>query len=540
MKKSILKKWPFLVLAIIIGFGSSLLDGFISIYMMKIVDATLDGDRVLFFSLAKTLILLAILLLPVNIVLSYAKGLYKYKSLTSAKFNFMKRIFDKNISEFKRDNNGRYISAITNDMNTIENNYIDAIFQISMHLMSFIVGVAVIYSVSPMALLVGIGISLFSTLLAVALSKPLQKRQLQRSMLFESYTSYIREVLGAFSIVKANNLGAKVRTDFYNKSRDIQHKGYEIDRIYTYFLSIQSFTTNLSFYGIAGIVIYMAIKGQITTGGVILIINSMEKIIYPLMQVSEWLPKLFSVKTLFTNTDEILSNQNEQIETKELASFEKAIVLKNVSFGYTEELILKDISLTINKGCKYLIIGPSGGGKSTLLKLLRKYFAPTTGSITIDDLNLNDITKSSYFKNIANVEQQVFLFEDTLKNNLTLYKDYSEEEIHLAMERSGLTDFVNKLPDGLDTMLYDNGRNVSGGEKSRIAIARGLLANTDIIFLDEAFASLDSKIAKEIEKTLLGLEGITVVNVSHVIFNETKKDYHRVISIANGGIYQAS
>ena len=537
MKKSILRKWPFLLLAIFIGLGSAVVEGFISIFMMRVVDTTLAGDKTLFFTQARTLMLLAVLLLPINILLSFAKGLYKYKSLTSAKFSFMKRIFKKNISEFQKDNNGLYISGITNDMNTIENSYIEAIFQISMNVITFLVSIVVIYSVSPIALFVGIGISTFSTILALALSKPLQKHQVQRSKLFEGYTSYIREVLGAFSIIKANSLGAKVKKDFFEKSKDIQHKGYIIDRIYTYFLSIQSFTTNFSFFGIAGVVIYMAIQGQITTGGVILIINSMEKVIFPIMQVSEWLPKVFSVKTLFVSMDETLENHNQHVETKELASFKDSIELKGVSFGYTDDLILKDINLTINKGNKYLVVGPSGGGKSTLLKLLRKYFIPTKGSITIDNVDLNDVTKTSYFNNIANVEQQIFLFEDTLRNNLTLYKDYSDEEIDLAIKGSGLIDFVQNLPDNLNTMLFDNGRNISGGEKSRIAIARGLLANTDIIFLDEAFASLDSKVAKEIEKTLLSLEGITVVNVSHVIFDETKKDYDRVISIANGSVY---
>ena len=108
--------------------------------------------------------------------------------------------------------------------------------------------------------------------------------------------------------------------------------------------------------------------------------------------------------------------------------------------------------------------------------------------------------KRILFQKISNVEQQVFLFEDTIRNNITLYKDYREEEINLAIERAGLTDFIKGLPNGLDTIIYDNGKNISGGERSRIAIARGLLAKTDIIFLDEAFASLDAKVAQEIEK----------------------------------------
>ncbi|SES81778.1 ABC transporter ATP-binding protein, partial [Anaerobranca gottschalkii] len=529
MKNSVFNKWPFLILAVLIGAASSIIEGFISIFMMRVVDTALAGDKMLFFNEAKILVFLAISLLPINLALSFAKGLYKYKTLSSLKFAFMNSVFKKNISEFQRDNNGLYISAMTNDMNIIENNYIEGIFQVCMNVISFLVAVIVIYSVSPFALLLAVIITLLSTILTIFLSKPLQRHQAQRSKLFEDYTSYIREVLGAFSIIKANDLSSKVKDNFYNKSKDIQYKGYVIDKIYTFFLAIQHFTVLLSFFGIAAVVIFMAIRGHMTAGGVVLIISNMDKIINPLMQVAEWLPKIFSVKSLFKKMEETLKNNNQYEEKIVLTSFNDTLELKDVSFGYDDHLILKNINLKFKKGGKYLIVGPSGGGKSTLLKLLRKYFLPSNGVITIDNLDLKDITKESYFNIIANVEQQVFLFEDTLRNNLTLYKDYSDEEINLAIRRSGLTQFVEELPNKLDTIIYDNGKNISGGEKSRIAIARSLLANKDIIFLDEAFASLDEKVAREIEKTLLSLENITVVNVSHVLFDDTKISYDKVI-----------
>jgi ATP-binding cassette subfamily C protein len=537
MKKSIFRNWPYLLIVIIIGAASAVLEGYLNIYIMKIVDTTIAGDRSLFYSQVKSLLLLVLGLLPVSFLLSLSKGLLKYKSLTRPKLVFMDRVFCKNINEFQKDNNGQYISSLTNDMNTIENNYIEAIYQVNLCIINFIVSIIVIYTVSPIALVVAIVISVVSTILTMVISKPLQNHQSQRSKLFEGYTSYIKEVLSAFSIIKANNLSEKVKRDYSEKSYSIQHKGYIIDKILTYFLSVQSFIINLSFFGITGIAVYLALTGVLTAGGVILVVNSTDKIIYPIIQLGEYLPKIISVKPLFGKMDKMLENKNQYEESIEINSFNSEIKLKDISFGYDDELILKDINLTIKKGNKYLVVGPSGGGKSTLLKLLRKYFIPSKGIIMIDNNDLKDVTKRSYFGNIANVEQQVFLFEDTLRNNLTLYKDYPEEEIELAIKRAGLKDFVQNLNSGLDTMLYDNGKNISGGEKSRIAIARGLLAKTDIIYLDEAFASLDAQIAKEIEKTLLDLDGITVVNVSHVIFEETKSCYNQIITVANGRIH---
>lgn len=533
MKKSIWKAWPFLLLALGVALCSAILEGMISIYMMKIIDATLSQNNSLLLASSKKILLMAIILLPTSILLSYTKGLYKAKALTSMKGDFIDKVFHKNISEFQKDNNGKYVSSLTNDMNTIETNYIAAIYETGFNIIYFAVGFIVIASVNLYALGIGILVGLVSTLISMGISKPLQKHQDHRSKLFEGYTTYIKEVLSAFQIIKANNLKDKIQGEFHRKSKDIQHKGYVIDKIYTYIVSIQYLFINLSYFSFTALVVYMAIKGYLTFGAVVLILNNMNKVLNPLMQFSEWFPKILSVKTLFKKVDEVLVNNYSYEETMVLDSFKESIEFKDVSFSYEQNEVLKDVNFTIRKGEKYLVVGPSGGGKSTLLKLLRKYFIPTQGDILIDGENLKYVRKESYFNNISNVEQQVFLFEDTLRNNITLYKDYSEAEIFEAIERAGLNDFVKGLPQGLDTIILDNGKNISGGEKSRVAIARGLLGKTDIIFLDEAFASLDPSVAKEIENTLLKLEGITVVNVSHVIFEETKKSYDKVFVVKN-------
>ena len=254
---------------------------------------------------------------------------------------------------------------------------------------------------------------------------------------------------------------------------------------------------------------------------------------WPLFEVSEIFPKLFSSKDLIQKIEKTLENENTYEETVDIRSFNDKIEFKDVEFHYenNEQIILSDINLTFKKNGKYLIVGPSGGGKSTLLKLLRKYFNPTKGQITIDGHDLKDIKKEQYFSLIANIEQQVFIFEDTVKNNLTLYKEYTDEDINEAIDASGLREFVNNLPEGLDTVIYDNGKNISGGERSRLVIARALLSKASILFMDEAFASLDMERAREIEKTILALKNITVINVSHVIFRNTRDLYDRVLTV---------
>lgn len=537
MKKSIYRSLPYLIFAAMAALLCAALDGVLSIYMMKAIDAVTAMNRALFNTEVVKLLLVALGLIPATIILSVAKGLYKRKAIVSAKVSYIRGVFDKNINEFQRDNNSKYVSTLTNDVNTIEVNYIDGLYEVVVNSINFVVGILIIGYISPMALGVGIGISILSTVISIVLSKPIQTHQTQRSALYEGYTSYIKEVISAFHIIKSNNLNEKVQKDFYNKSAAIQHKGYIIDKLYTYISCLQNVNMTIAMYSLVGFTVFMAIKGQLTLGGVILVVNNMEKIIFPLMQAGEWLPKLFATKQLFVKVDDTLKNQDNYQESITIDKLQNSIEFQNVSFGYQDTEVLKDISLSLKKGEKYLVIGPSGGGKSTLLKLLWKYYMPNSGHISIDGSSLRDVTKESYFRHISNVEQQVFLFEDTVRNNISLYKDYTEEELNRAIEGAGLKDFIAGLPEGLDSIITDNGKNISGGEKSRIAIARGLLQKADIIFLDEAFASLDAKVAKEIETTILSLENITVVNVSHVVFDETKRKYDKVFLVKNKGVF---
>ncbi|NLA81718.1 MAG: ABC transporter ATP-binding protein [Clostridiaceae bacterium] len=252
--------------------------------------------------------------------------------------------------------------------------------------------------------------------------------------------------------------------------------------------------------------------------------------------VAERLPQIASVRPVFLRMEEVLANQEIIEETEEFPGFQDRLLFDQVSFAYGDNQVLDQASFEIKAGGKYMLVGPSGGGKSTVLRLLRKYFKPDQGQILLDGTDLARIDRTDYYQHLANVEQQVFLFDDSLRHNLTLFKDYSQEAIMEAVRAAGLSDFLEALPGGLDYQIIDNGRNLSGGERARIAIARGLIARADLLLLDEAFASLDEAVARRIEKTLRALEGGTVVSVSHGIFQDTAPFYDAIYEVKRGGV----
>ena len=537
MKKAMRVSWKWLAAVMLVAIASFSVDGLLSIQMMRAIDAVTRMDRTGFVDQLLFMVILLLVLVPVNLMLAFLKGKYKKSAVEKAKMNYVAGVFKKEIHKFQAENTATYLSALTNDINNIEMNYIDGMYEVAVNVISFIIGILVIAYVSPYALIAGILLGALGMIISIVMGKPLERHQTQRTQFYKGYTSYIKEFLSAFHIIKSNNLTQKVRDDFHAKSKDIQDKGYDIDVVISYISASQNFIMMFIMYGLLAFSVYLAISGSLTLGGVVLIINNMEKIMQPLMQISEWLPKIRSTKGVISGMDELLQEEVVNHETLSIDGFREAIKFEDVSFSYEAQHVFDGVDLKLGRGEKILIVGPSGGGKSTLLKLIRKYFNPTSGSIKLDEHDIKAITKASYFHQLANIEQQVFIFEDTLRNNLCLYKDYSEEAIKLAIERAGLSDFVSHHPDGLMRMLYDNGKNISGGEKSRIAIARGLLQNAKIIILDEAFSSLDAVVAKEIEKTLLALDDVTVVNVSHVIFEESKSEYDKILMVKNKGVY---
>ena len=531
MKRIYNKTLILLAATLLVGAIAKGVSGYMTILTRDLVDTSFLPGMPGFREIALRMVLFAFVLFLLETLLSFVKGYYRKKTNVNLKMYYLEKIFQKNINEFNKDSNAKYVSHMMSDLNTVDLDYIDGIFELALSVISFVITIIIIGGVSMELLIIVLVVGALVGFLSNVLSKPIQKLYEERSGLYDKYTHYLQEVLSAFRIIRVNSLYKRVEKQFTGRSENLQSKSYEIEKKSTYIYAVQNFMINFVVLFVMAISVYYAVIGKITFGGVILILNNFSSLIGPFQRASELLPKIFSTKALFKVLDESLLNQDLQEEKEELHSFQEGISFEGVTFSYGENKVLEDLSLSLKKNGKYLIVGPSGGGKSTFLKLLRKYFHPQSGSIYVDGKPLNYITKESYFKHLSNVEQNVFMFDDTVRNNLTLLKDIPEEKIQEAITRAGLRSFVENLPKGLETIIEDNGRNISGGERSRIAIARALLNESEILILDEAFQSLDYETARAIEKTILDLPELTVVNVSHILIPENKNAYDEMLYV---------
>ena len=261
----------------------------------------------------------------------------------------------------------------------------------------------------------------------------------------------------------------------------------------------------------------------------------LNNVVNPIVDISSSVTRLKSVKLISKKINTIINENNEEKGSISKKTFDKNIILKNVEFKYNnDKQILNGISFNFIKGKKYVLVGNSGSGKSTILNLILNYYEDFKGSITIDGIDNRQIKSTDLYSLISVIQQNVFMFDDTIKSNITLFENYSDEEIEQAVKLSGLESLINSLPNKINSLVGENGCNLSGGEKQRIAIARAIIKKTPILILDEATSSLDNENSYNIEKSILNLENITCIIVTHKFIPSILEKYDCIVAVKNG------
>jgi subfamily B ATP-binding cassette protein MsbA len=291
---------------------------------------------------------------------------------------------------------------------------------------------------------------------------------------------------------------------------------------------------SLAFAGVIVFAHYRISTGQLTTGGFISFVAALAMFMDPVRRFSKANAKLNQAQAAATRIFALLDVPEEkEFQLKELKSFEHTIEFKNVSFTYGEGYVLKKFNLVIHKGEKVGLVGLSGSGKSTLISLLLRLYPVSEGEILIDGVNINDFSLSSLRKTFALVSQDIFLFNDTIREILTTGDVHSEEEIRHALEISYAWEFVKDLPEGLNTQIGDRGVRLSGGQSQRLTIGRAFLKNRDVLLFDEATSALDNESEKIVQAALERVAGHkTVIAVAHRL--STLKDFTRIVVMKDG------
>ena len=504
-----------------------------------IVDIFASGDSDKFLIITISSISLIIVMFLTEYIDGLVMSSYIKNTVNYLRTDIFSKIINKDIKDFSLDNSGTYISILYNDLKIIEDNFFNNLFQVISCFISFIISLVVLFSISPTIV---IFISIFGVLgfiIPNALSKKLVIQKNEYSQNLEQVTSITKDLFSGFEVIKGFNISNKINEIFKTASTNVEtsKKKYSIlEGIIRGFSLSFSVTIYLGVLLLGG---YLMYKKSITVGTAIIIIQLSTHIVGPVKLSISLINQIRSVAMIADKIEEILEDTHDDFENTKLENFSKSICIENLNFSYTEERkALDNINLTFDKNKKYAIVGESGSGKSTLIKLLMRYYNDYEGKISIDNLNIKNIYSSDLYKNISMIQQNVFMFDDSIKENIRLYSNHDDKDILDACKRSGLDKLLNKLPNGINSLVGENGNKLSGGEKQRIAIARALINNTQILILDESTSALDNETAYNLENSLLNLENLTLITVTHKLIKNILNRYDEIIVMKNGKIIE--
>jgi subfamily B ATP-binding cassette protein MsbA len=286
-----------------------------------------------------------------------------------------------------------------------------------------------------------------------------------------------------------------------------------------------------------------ALKGHMTPGGVIAFFGSFIGMLNPLKKISD-LTVYLNQSVAATESVFRILRMPPEIENlpgaKAIAPFSREIAFESVTFRYGPELppLLENFSLTIKKGEVVALVGASGAGKSTLLSLIPRFFDPVNGAVKVDGVDVRNATLDSLRSQVALVTQEVFLFHDTVRANIKAGRHhFTDEDVKAAAEAAQAWGFIQRLPDGLDTVVGDRGQKLSGGERQRLSIARAILKNAPVLLLDEATSALDSENERLVQAALDQLlVGRTAIVVAHRL--STIRKANRILVMEKGKILE--
>lgn len=446
------------------------------------------------------------------------------------------RLTQKSLRSFSKEGTALYVSALTNDCTSIENNYLAATFTLIELLFCFLGALIMMLYYSPVMLVLAVALSFLPVAVSMTAGNRLTEQEKEISKKNERFVSIVNELLSGFPVIKSFRAETQASRLFSKRNEQAEEAKKNKRRTEQLISLLANDAGIIAQMGIFLAGAWLAISGKgVTAGVVIVFVQLMNYILNPISQVPLlWSNRKAAIALMEKLSDALSENVREEGREK-LNGFSEKIEVKDLTYGYEPEShVLKDLDVQFDAGKSYAIVGGSGSGKSTLLNLLMGSSSNYQGEICIDGVSIKNIESESLYQLMTSVQQNVFVFNDTIRNNVTMFHEFPDKEVTLALERSGLSEFIEKR--GEDFVCGENGANLSGGERQRISIARALLRKSPIILVDEATAALDAATARAVSFSILNLVGMTRIVVTHRLEEAILRRYDKILVMKNGTI----
>ena len=505
-----------------------------------------SGGKGIDFDKIARILLTVMSLYAVSALFAYIQGFimtgvsqkltYKLRKEISEKINRMP------MNYFDTKTHGEVLSRVTNDVDTLSQSLNQSATQIITSFTTIIGILVMMLSISPLMTVVALLILPVSMLLISTIVKKSQKHFKNQQEYLGHVNGQVEEVYGGHSIVRAFNKEDDVIREFTETNEILYQSAWKSQFFSGMMMPIMQFVGNLGYVAVAILGGCLAIKKTIEVGDIQSFIQYVRSFTQPITQVAQVANMLQSTAAASERVFEFLEEEEEDQFAEHPVSVEGLkgdVEFKHVHFGYNEDrIIINDFSAKVKEGQKIAIVGPTGAGKTTMIKLLMRFYDVNSGEILIDGHNLKDFNRSELRQMFGMVLQDTWLFHGSIKDNIRYGKlDATDEEVVEAAKAAYVHRFVQTLPDGYDMELNEEASNVSQGQKQLLTIARAILADPKILILDEATSSVDTRTEIRIQKAMDNLmKGRTSFIIAHRL--STIRDADLILVMKDGDIVE--
>ena len=443
---------------------------------------------------------------------------------------------------FDKKTHGEVLSVITNDIDTLGMNLNQSITQIITAICTIIGILIMMLSISWQMTLISLVILPVAGFVVRIIVGKSQKYFSKQQEYLGHVNGQVEEIYGGLTVVKAFNAEDKVVKEFDKANDELYHSAWRSQFLSGLMHPVMNFISNIGYVGVAVAGGYLAINGTITVGNIQSFIQYNKQFTQPINQIAQISSMLQSMVAAAERVFEFLE-QPEEVNTAkgniDTSTLKGNVEFKNVKFGYNpDKTIIKDFSAKVKEGQKIAIVGPTGAGKTTMVKLLMRFYDVTDGEILVDGHNIKDFDRGELRKMFGMVLQDTWLFGGTVKDNIKYSKeDATDDEVIQAAKAAHVHHYIKTLPNGYNSMINEESSNISAGQKQLLTIARVILSDPKILILDEATSSIDTRTEIQIQSAMDNLmKGRTSFVIAHRL--STIKNSDLILVMNQGDIVE--
>jgi len=499
--------WPSFSLALFFNFLYGASTGLVPLVIKYLFDEVLPSqDRFRLYSAPVAIVVVISIRAAAQYLGNYLTEVVGQEMTADLRNTLAAKILDLPQSYIDKNPSSVLVSRVLSDVNLVKGGIVDGFVSVIKDGITLAALVSVAFYQDWLLSLIAFILFPFAIYPVIKSSKKVRRTSKKGQSSLARLATYLQESIVGSRVVKIFGMQAYELRRFESENKSVRDSALKTTRAK---MANQPLMELLGAVGFSAVLVYggeSVIAGARTTGSLFAFLTSLYLCYAPFKSIARsntsWQQGASAAEDLYAILD-VPSDPPEAPEPRDIANFSDALIAKGVCFGYGDEVVINQLNLEIPKGRTVALVGSSGGGKSTIIDLFCRLYEPTAGAITLDGIDLRDLSLEGLRKLISVVDQNTFLFNDTVANNIAYgHTDSSAERIEAAARAANAHDFIVQLPDGYNTLIGENGTMLSGGQRQRVAIARALIKNAPILFLDEATSALDSASEKVVQEAL--------------------------------------